>query len=62
MNSKNITLKRNKDASLLRFHPWVFSGAIAKADHGITDGDIVKVFNSEGKYVATDTISADLLR
>lgn len=53
MNSKNITLKRNKEASLLRFHPWVFSGAIDKADKGVSDGDIVKVFNCEGKYIAT---------
>ena len=53
MNSKNITLKRGKDASLNRFHPWIFSGAIAKMNNGITDGDVVKVYNSENKYVAT---------
>ena len=46
MNSKNITLKRGKDASLNRFHPWIFSGAIAKMNNGITDGDVVKVYNS----------------
>lgn len=53
MNSKNITLKRGKDSSLNRFHPWIFSGAIAKMDNGIADGDVVKVYNFENKYVAT---------
>lgn len=50
---KNIILKQGKDSSLRRFHPWVFSGAIAKMDNGISDGDIVKIFNSEGAYIAS---------
>lgn len=50
---KNITLKRGKESSLYRFHPWVFSGAIAKMDNGVSDGDVVKIFNSEGTYIAT---------
>lgn len=52
-NSKSITLKRNKESSLRRFHPWIFSGAIARADDGINDGDVVRVLTSEGEYIAT---------
>ena len=37
-NYKKIFLKKGKDESLLRFHPWVFSGAIASMDDGIEEG------------------------
>ena len=49
---KNLQLKKGKEDSLLRFHPWVFSGAIAKADEGIEEGEVVRVINSEGGFVA----------
>lgn len=35
---KTITLKRGKEESLLRFHPWVFSGAIARLPEGLEEG------------------------
>ena len=38
-----IQLKRGKEESLDRFHPWVFSGAIAKLPDGIEEGDVVIV-------------------
>ena len=47
---KQIQLKRGKEESLLRFHPWVFSGAIQHADNGIEEGDIVLY----GKYAGTE--------
>lgn len=40
---KKVYLKRGKEDSLNRFHPWVFSGAIARMDDGIEEGDIVEV-------------------
>ena len=43
---RTIRLKRGKEESLKRFHPWVFSGAIESADDGIEEGDIVRVVNS----------------
>ena len=49
---KNIYLKRGKDESLKRFHPWIFSGAIAKADNDINDGDTVRVISNEGNFIA----------
>lgn len=49
---KNIYLKKGKDESLKRFHPWIFSGAIARADNGICDGDTVRVISAEGDFIA----------
>jgi 23S rRNA (cytosine1962-C5)-methyltransferase len=44
---KTIILKPGKEQSLLRFHPWVFSGAIMKLPAGIGEGESVKVFSSD---------------
>lgn len=49
---KNIYLKKGKEDSLKRFHPWVFSGAIAHMDDGIEDGDIVRVITQSGAFIA----------
>ncbi len=49
---KNIYLKRGKEESLKRFHPWVFSGAIHHADDGIEEGDIVRVLTTNGEFIA----------
>lgn len=49
---RQIYLKRGKEESLLRFHPWIFSGAIHHADEGIEDGEIVRVLNSESHFIA----------
>ncbi|MEO1383377.1 MAG: class I SAM-dependent rRNA methyltransferase, partial [Bacteroidota bacterium] len=43
-----IILKKGKDSSLKRFHPWVFSGAILKKDKGVRDGDVVEVHSEKG--------------
>ena len=44
---KRVILKRGKEESLKRFHPWVFSGAIARMDN-IEEGDLVTVYDHEG--------------
>ncbi len=49
---KTIILKRGKEESLKRFHPWIFSGAIAKADENIEEGDIVRVLTFDDKFIA----------
>ena len=49
---KNLQLKRGKEDSLLRFHPWVFSGAIQQVDEGIAEGDVVRVVTSSGDFIA----------
>lgn len=49
---KKVYLKRGKEESLKRFHPWIFSGAINRMDEGIEEGEIVSVFTSEGDFIA----------
>ena len=49
---KQVYLRKGKEESLLRFHPWVFSGAIASLDEGIEEGEIVKVITSNGNCIA----------
>lgn len=49
---KSLTLKPKKDESLKRFHPWIFSGAIAKADSDIEEGEVVNVYTSDNKFIA----------
>lgn len=51
-NYKSIFLKKGKEESLKRFHPWVFSGAIAKMDEGIEDGDTVNVYTYDNSFIA----------
>ncbi|MBQ7742782.1 MAG: class I SAM-dependent rRNA methyltransferase [Bacteroidaceae bacterium] len=46
-----ITLRKGKDQSLRRFHPWVFSGAIARNDNDISEGELVRVVNAEGEFM-----------
>ncbi|MCM1355193.1 MAG: class I SAM-dependent rRNA methyltransferase [Staphylococcus sp.] len=48
---KTITLKRGKEESLLRFHPWVFSGAIAHLPDGIEEGETVRVEAADGRLL-----------
>ena len=52
-NFPSIFLKPGKEHSLKRFHPWVFSGAISRADAGLQDGDIAEIFSDKGEYLAT---------
>ena len=52
MEYKRIYLKRGKEESLKRFHPWVFSGAIHHADSGITEGETVRVIGADDAFLA----------
>ena len=47
---KRVILKRGKEDSLKRFHPWVFSGAIARMDK-VEEGDLVTVYDYEGNLI-----------
>ena len=49
---KQIQLRKGKDESLRRFHPWVFSGAIQRMDEGIEEGEIVRVVTNTGDFIA----------
>lgn len=49
---KTIYLKKGKEESLKRFHPWIFSGAILRCDDNIEEGDIVRVLSAGGDFLA----------
>lgn len=49
---KQVYLKPRKQESLLRFHPWIFSGALAGMDDGIEEGEVVRVITHEGQFIA----------
>lgn len=49
---KQIFLKRGKEESLKRFHPWIFSGAIHHMDEGIEEGETVRVITTAGEFIA----------
>ncbi len=47
-----IVLKKGKEQSLLRFHPWIFSGAIMRVDGKPQEGDLVEVTDCAGNFMA----------
>ena len=47
-----IILKPRRDESLRRFHPWIFSGAIAQIQGNPAEGDLVAVYSAEGDKLA----------
>ena len=49
---KNVYLKKGKEESLKRFHPWVFSGAIHHTDDEIDEGETVRVVLLDGTFIA----------
>ena len=49
---KSIYLKKGKEESLNRFHPWIFSGAIRHMDEGIEEGEIVNVYTYSNDFIA----------
>ena len=51
MEYKVIRLKKGKEESLLRLHPWVFSGAIASMPENIEEGECVKVITNSGDFI-----------
>ena len=50
---EKVILRPRREDSILRFHPWVFSGAIAMITGDPAEGDLVGVYSSDGQYLAT---------
>ena len=46
-----IFLHKGKEQSILRKHPWVFSGAIRKMEGEVEEGDLVSVFTARGEWL-----------
>jgi 23S rRNA (cytosine1962-C5)-methyltransferase len=53
VSSGRVVLKKNRDESVRRFHPWVFSGAIDHIEGSLIDGDIVDLYDFKGMYLGT---------
>lgn len=53
---KKVILKKGKEESLLRFHPWIFSGAIAGIEGNPDEGDVVDVYTCSGQWIAVGHI------
>jgi 23S rRNA (cytosine1962-C5)-methyltransferase len=51
MNFPKLILQKGKEVSLLRRHHWVFSGAVARMEPGIENGDLVSVFSSKNEFL-----------
>ena len=51
MELQKVILHQNKTFSIKRQHPWIFSGAILKKDHKISDGDMVDVYDEQGQFL-----------
>ncbi|MBR2318730.1 MAG: class I SAM-dependent rRNA methyltransferase [Bacteroidaceae bacterium] len=49
---KAVILKRGKEESLQRFHPWIFSGAIQRIDGQPEEGDVVTVYTNDHRFIA----------
>ncbi|PKP18273.1 MAG: RlmI/RlmK family 23S rRNA methyltransferase [Bacteroidetes bacterium HGW-Bacteroidetes-21] len=58
-NWVELILKPGKEKSLQRFHPWVFSGAVSKTKGNPEEGDLVKVFAADGRFLATGHYQPD---
>ena len=50
--TKKILLKKGKEHAIKRFHLWIFSGAIAKIEGQVTEGDLVEVFDYKNEFLA----------
>ena len=46
-----VILKKGKEESMERFHPWLFSGAIERIEGAVEEGDLVSVQKSDGKII-----------
>lgn len=53
MKSKDIILKKGKEESVLRHHPWVFSGAIASLPEDLEEGDLCVVRSNSGDVLGS---------
>ena len=51
-HKKLVQLLPKKEESLRRFHPWIFSGAIARMSDSLKEGDLVLVVDNEGEFLA----------
>ena len=49
---RKVYLKKGKEESLKRFHPWIFSGAIQSIEGELEEGEVVRVITASGEFIA----------
>jgi 23S rRNA (cytosine1962-C5)-methyltransferase len=52
-----VILKRGREKPVLRGHPWVFSGAVAKVEGEVSSGDVGEVYSKEGQFLGLGHIN-----
>jgi 23S rRNA (cytosine1962-C5)-methyltransferase len=52
-----VILKRGKEKPVLRGHPWVFSGAVAKVEGEVSPGELGEVYSKEGQFLGLGHIN-----
>ncbi|MCZ4696248.1 class I SAM-dependent rRNA methyltransferase [Ancylomarina euxinus] len=57
INYPKVVLKKDKENSIKRFHPWIFSGAVARVDEGLEEGDLVSVYSNDDEFLAVGHIA-----
>lgn len=57
MTAPQVYLKKGREQSVLRRHPWIFSGAIRRVESSPTNGDVVEVYGADGQWLARGTYS-----
>ena len=55
---KKMIINAGRDKSLLRRHPWIFSGAVKSVENGAQSGDTLRVQSIDGKFLAYAAYSA----
>ena len=52
MSIKSLVIRKNKQNSVERFHPWIFSGAIETDTSDIVEGELVDIVGHKGQFIA----------
>lgn len=53
----SVVLKKGREESLRRFHPWIFSGAVESVSGNLREGDAVDVLAHDGSFLASRTLA-----
>jgi 23S rRNA (cytosine1962-C5)-methyltransferase len=53
-----VTLNSGRESSVLRHHPWIFSGAVKNIEGNAVDGQTVEVFTPDRKWLARGSYSS----
>ncbi|MBT3648461.1 MAG: class I SAM-dependent rRNA methyltransferase [Flavobacteriales bacterium] len=61
MTVAHVRLKKGRERSILRRHPWIFSGAVQSISEEINEGDLVDIIDHNGGFLARGHFSSGSL-